>query len=248
MTKEDVREASTRVATRAKFGGFGKLWDMLLPEIEAEITGETARKATQKFEINSVLRALVLPELIPKMVELSYAVKGTSLDSLSNGAFVRITCDNIALTPLPTYASYMRQLAVQNAHWDDEHGDEYSAEEALKLLDRVTMSNRAITFAMRTEGKNAPKSLSLLINSESDEISNALAACEDDQYLVASTFVLAGVDAVVFTVLEQKFVKRTLTAFIGNRPVSYFGQVAHLNVGKSEADFVGIRAAAISLS
>jgi hypothetical protein len=248
LTKERIEEASTRVGARAKLGGLGKLWDLLLPDIGAEISGETDRKSSQRLEINSVLRALFLPELIPEILDVSEGAQLSSVGAVLQGSFARIICDNIAMTPIPTLASYLRQLAYES-HMEnaDEKDAKVSIPAALKMLDSVTSSNRAMAFAIRTNAQqHGPASLVTLMRCAEEEMLNALSVCQDDHYLAASTLG-AVADVVVFSVLDEGFVKRSLIAFSGIRPVSYFGQVAYRSQSSDGTTLVGIRAAAISL-
>lgn len=254
LTIEKVKEASDKVAAKGTLGGLGKLWSLVLPDIGAELSGEHAIKRTEKQEIGSMLRGLLMPELIPDLAEIPNLNRPPSFNDLSQGVFARITCDNIAMTPLPTFAAFARQLFLDNLN-EQEEDEKMSPLDLLKVVDTVFGSNRALTLLTRTkEGKMGAPALVALMKSESDEIHNALSVCNDDLMLVASSIQIEGRHTVVFAVLEEEFVNRSLVAFIGKRPVTFFGQIAYLKLGPTtafsngeQANFIGIRSATITL-
>ena len=108
-----VQEFTQTLAAKAKLSGFGKIWDLLLPDITAELGADAGRKRSETVAHNSMLRALLLPELIPNLVELPPATDSAASIDMDVGTFVRIACDNVALTPLPSLASFLRQTMVE---------------------------------------------------------------------------------------------------------------------------------------
>jgi hypothetical protein len=256
LTTEELKEASQKIAAKVNISGISGLLKHVfsLPDLNIGLDGELLRKGTEKIQINPLLRALLLPELIPDIVSISCLDKSGSFEKLTNGAFVRILCNNVALTPLPTLAAHIRYLTLKNV--DDSkitQPDQISVDEIFKLVDNATNANRAITFDLRTdeEGSIADRLLHSLYESESVEVFNVLSVCNDDLSLIASSILLSDTEAVLFSVLEDRFVNRSLAAFIGQRPVGFFGQIAYvrdettapLGVPRS----IGLRTAAVSL-
>lgn len=247
LTIERVQEASQKINAKASVGTLGKLWNSILPDIQIGLGGEVAGRSSEKLEINSMLRSLLLPELISDLVEIPNSAMENS-NRLSQGAFARIVCDNLALAPIPTFAAWARQLMLSNMH-ETELAADTPQIDLLKIIDSVFSGNRAMTLSIRTsEDATSSAAMRMLMNSEMTEVHNALAVCNDDMILVASLLDLYGVETVVFSVLEEAFVNRSLAAFTGDRPVSFFGQVAYLKIGASHSpNVVGMRAAAITL-
>jgi hypothetical protein len=249
VPEEKLVEASSKVSAKAKLGGLGKLWDILLPDVSAELSGEINRKESEKLVLPAMLRALLIPELIQEVVHISAQDGKDDFDNPTElGMFAKITCQNAAITPLPTFSSYIRQMAYSSASEVNVESEALGIESALKLVDSATSMGRALTFAMRTDDQSGDRVLADLKNIDSDEILNALCASNDDLSLIASRARIAGGDCIVFSVVDEKFLRRNMAAFIGNRGISYFGQVAHLVMYESGTPrLLGLRSAAISL-
>jgi hypothetical protein len=243
ITQSEVQEASSKVAAKAKFGGLGKLWDLLLPEIGAEVSGEASRALKSTVEITSTLRALLLPELLPDVVDLQETDDlERDLSELSVGQHVRILCDNIDLTPLPTLAAYMRQTLLSGVR-DEDLGE---SPDVFKAIEFATSTNRAMTFCGRTDDEYGGPALQRLMQSESDELHNAMALTNDDHCLAASLLRATSTDLVVYSSLNEKNLRRDVAAYAGQRPATYFGQVAYLR-RDGRTTVMGVQPAAISL-
>ena len=118
----------------------------------------------------------------------------------------------------------------------------------MTIVEALAVKRCAFAFSSRTAGDFAAPALSALMESDGDELFNAMAASYDDRFLVASRLPLRhrSREVILFAVLEEEYVRRSNAAFVGNRPVSYFGQIAFYKAG-SGTPILGIRAAAISL-
>src|SRR5580765_8762265 len=110
LAKREGIEIETKLGAKAKFGA-GKLWQWMTAELKAELQGEGSGKFSRKLQITSVFRALVLPELIKDIARVGNG-DSTSIDELEHGDFLEVQASTLELTPLPTFAAYIRQIAM----------------------------------------------------------------------------------------------------------------------------------------
>jgi hypothetical protein len=105
-------------------------------------------------------------------------------------------------------------------------------------------NQRALTFYLRYRGDIGSNLLQRLFESETEEVFNALCMSNDDHVIGISEFSTDGSDVTVFTVLEERFLRRNLAVFTVERPIRLFGRVAYL---KKDPSILGIQAISIAL-
>jgi hypothetical protein len=247
-TMEKVKEAATKVGGKAKFG-VGKLWQWMTADMQAELAVEGSGKYSQKIQFSSVFRALMLPDLLDDIARVS-STEG-SLQDLSLGGFVEIEADTLELVPLPTFAGYIRQMTMAGAgEGTDEDKSPIDFDKIASFAEKFTAMERALTFHYRAndEDNGPPTLLHRLYNEGSEELFNALCMSKDDHVLALLEFSIDNSRVIVFSVVEERYLKRNLAVFTVKRPVRIFGRVAHLKKVGASDDFIGVEAISISLS
>jgi len=249
---EKVREVSAKVAGTAKFG-LGKLWQWMATDSGAELKAEAEGKTSQTFQYTSAFRALLLPELLPEICKLHIS-DAERVKKLMVGNFVEITCDSIDLVPVPTLADFIRQYLFQEsgkaqdeAESKDGAESDVGFERAFSVLEKYTSARRAFTFMNRLDGFFESKALKRLFDGESSEMLNALSTSNDDHTLALTISSDYG-GTLVFSMLDERFLRRSLGVFSGNRQIRIFGNVAYLGTGTLSCLLLGIQPISVSLA
>ncbi len=246
MLVEKVREASTKVAAKAS-GKLGKLWEWLIADVEIELAAEAAGKYSQKLQFSSVFRALILPEILTEITRIRNAE--SSLEVLQPGDFIQIEADTLELVPLPTFAGFIRQMVISGAGAaKEEQGNGTDWDAAVPFAEKLTATQRAFTFYSRATGEDEYESLiKRFYDEESSEVFNALCMSNDDHVLAVSRL-STDETVILFSVVEERYLRRNLAVFSVGRKVRVFGRIASTKDSRRGGHLIGIQAVSINLS
>lgn len=238
---EKVKSATGKVAVKAKFG-LGKLLEWLAADIttEASLSGEGT--ISQKVNYTSFLRALMLPEIIDSIYQETNPSK-IALQNLPVGTFIDIECTHLSFLPIPTYSSYMRQVLMSAI---DEQKEE-STDVTLSLIEKATASQKSLTLNALLYNEHGNTPLGDLWHDLLDEVSNALTMSNDDQFMLVSQVLNADSKVLVVSFVEEKFIKKNLAGFSGNRPIQVFGRTVYSKELENTGLVLGIDAISVAL-
>jgi hypothetical protein len=188
---------------------------------------------------------MILPEIIGDIATIGRQEK-TTISELSPGDFVEFETSTLELVPLPTFAAYARQVAIVEAGQEaaGKPHRKFDVNEQISFAEKSTSANRALTFLDRLQSEEHPSELLIeLFESDSGELFNALAMSNDDHVLALSTLPTGDGQILVFSVIEERYLKRNLAVFTIERPIRFFGRVAYIE-GHT---FLGIQSVCIAL-
>jgi hypothetical protein len=237
---EKVREASTKIAAKAKFG-LGKLWQWMTADLEAELSAEAAGTISQKLQYTSIFRSMLLTELIGDVVRVG-GQEGCPIDELAHGVFVEMETETLELAPLPTLAGFLRLTALFGAGGEKPDLD---FDKTISYLEKLTSAQRALSFQLRLAEDGGAPLIARLFETSTEEVFNALCMSNDDHVLgVSELSIDETTNVTVFAVLEERFLKRNLAVFAVGRAIRIFGRVAYY---KKDPNILGIQPVSIAL-
>lgn len=241
---EKISEASAKIAGKTSFG-VGDIWKWIAADLTAEISAEGSGKYAEKIQYTSIFRALLLRELIPA-VSIIDSSNLEDIAELQPDAFVQVSCDQVDLVPLPTFASYTRQILLDSVDSTDGEPSQ-SVDSKFSYVDKYTVSERAFGFVHRLDDDRASSPLRRLWSSNQAVIGNALSMSNNDHVLAVGSLIDSEPEVLIFSVLKEDGLRRNLGAYAGGRPLVFFGQVALIHQGKRADLHVGVMPLSIAL-
>ncbi len=239
---ERVRDATAKMSATVKFG-LGHLWTWLASDLAIEATPELAGSQSNKVLFTPFLRALLLPELLPDTVTAS-SLAVEDLEGLSIGTFLDVECDQSLLIQIPTLSDYYRAMILS------QDSGESDKQELIAQFEKLTAARKAFALIhlLEDDQEDKPSFFAPIFNELLGEFTNAMAMSNDDQNLLISQ--LKGrSDTLVMSFLEEKYVRRNLAGYTGQRPVRVFGKLASRRKGSDDTGLIiGVEAISIALA
>lgn len=242
---ERVQAAVAKVSGTAKFG-LGKVWSWLATDLNLEATGAAETSFTQKLAHTAVLRALLLQELLVGSPDTTYS-NTFNIESNQVQNFVRMICTDSYIIPIPTIATFSLQMMLAAIVDGDEADQDIS--KVADLYQKMAANRRA--FAFYTEifkSENKKNSFHMLFDELESEFMNAMALSNDDQLLFLSPASTDRESVLCMSFMDEKYLRRNLVGFTGNRPVDVFGRIAMARILNNGTRVIGVDPISIALA
>lgn len=122
-------------------------------------------------------------------------------------------------------------------------------EKAQSVVEKFTAEQKALTFYFRVTDEDRLSLVRRLYEEGSEELYNALCMSDDDYVLALLQLTANGTNVIIFSVLEERYLKRNLAVFSVNRLIRMFGRLAYVKHLESSGDLlVGIQSVSIALA
>jgi hypothetical protein len=220
------------------------IWQWLASGLDIEASAGAEASRSVEVQYTSVFRALFLSELIENISRFSLG-KDDSVTRLKPGTFIEVTSKMLQLIPLPTFASLSLYDAI--TAFDEQSSPVLDPDKAVLLAEKFAGGQRALAFRMHMQ--EGDSLLSRLFRQAPEEYFNALIMSKDDHVIAIAADDVENPTAIVFTLLEERYLRRNNSVFVGTRPVVFFGQLGFLSPGDDKKPaLIGIECISISLA